>query len=374
MEFTQEYLKSLKSEYAGNASDNQFQLWVEECTMRNLVPVKDVVLQIRAVKEWDQKTKTKIFKNKAIYITTIQALRKLAERTGKYAGQLPAKWVYLDNEGNPTIESEIPLPESGSKSSPRIPWAVKSSVLRKGFEAPLVVPARFEAYAQYFKGDNDRQVLNSTWATRGPEQLEKCAEALALRKAFPEELGGLYLEAELKDEEDFSLVASAPAEPEPKPKKEPKKKEIPSVEVAPLEPVQKTDKATGFEFGQNAVPAPYETLAGQMFSQELINRAVQVSPESEATSPASPITDADLPSVLLDAEKMPTADELKAIGVEVKKIVEQGKMNPLGKYLKKKYGKASTKELTSREWAETLENLGEAQKSGKLDDLLAEVK
>lgn len=353
MEFTQEYLKSLKSEYAGNASDNQFQLWVEECTMRNLVPVKDVVLQIRAVKEWDQKTKTKIFKNKAIYITTIQALRKLAERTGKYAGQLPAKWVYLDNEGNPTIESEIPLPESGSKSSPRIPWAVKSSVLRKGFEAPLVVPARFEAYAQYFKGDNDRQVLNSTWATRGPEQLEKCAEALALRKAFPEELGGLYLEAELKDEEDFSLVASAPAEPEPKPKKEPKKKEIPSVEVAPLEPVQKTDKATGFEFGQNAV---------------------QVSPESEATSPASPITDADLPSVLLDAEKMPTADELKAIGVEVKKIVEQGKMNLLGRYLKKKYGKASTKELTSREWAETLENLGEAQKTGKLDELLAEVK
>lgn len=155
--------------------------------------------------------------------------------------------------------------------------------------------------------------------------------------------------------------------PEPKPKKEPKKKEIPSVEVAPLEPVQKTDTATGFEFGQNAPST-------QMFPQELIDRAVQVSPESEATSPASPITDADLPSVLLDADKMPTADELKAIGVEVKKIVEQGKMNLLGKYLKKKYGKASTKELTSREWAETLENLGETQKSGKLDELLAEAK
>lgn len=359
MEFTPEYLKSLKNEYAGNASDSQFELWVQECQMRNLMPVKDVVLQIRAVKEWDPVSKQKVFKQKAIYITTIQALRKLAERTQKYAGQLPSKWIYLDDEGWPTIVSEIPLPSKGSTTHPQIPWAAKVSVLRKGFDTPIIVPARFEAYAQYFKVD-DKQVLNSTWATRGPEQLEKCAEALALRKAFPEELGGLYLNEELKDEEDFQVVASAPAEPmpEPKPKKEPKKKEMPSVEVAPLEPVRNPDSRAEFPFGNN-------------------------SPETEKTDPivpvrevsaASPITDDDLPSNLMSPDTMPTPEELKAIGVTVFKIIEQDKRNALGKYLKKKYDKTNTKLLTKKEWAEVLENLDEAKKSGTIKDLLAEVK
>lgn len=156
--------------------------------------------------------------------------------------------------------------------------------------------------------------------------------------------------------------------PEPKPKKEPKaKKEIPSVEVAPLEPP-----------------------STQMFPQELIDRAIvtgtqvgyQHLPPSVfvATAPlaepnkaveVSEITDADLPSNL-NPDTLPTPDELKIIGKQVKEIVPQDKMSLLGKHLKKQFGKSSTKELTSKEWATTIEALQEAQKSGKLDDLLKE--
>ena len=213
--YTDAELKALKNQYAKEASPEQFELWIAECRNRGLVPVKDVVLQIRATKEWNPDTRQKEFTKKAVHITTIQALRKLAERTGKYAGQLPSIWIYLDGSGN-RVESDIPLPEANGSVKPRVPWAAKVSVLRKGFEQPITVPARFEAYAQYFSADNAKQ-LNSTWANRGPEQLEKCAEALALRKAFPEELGGLYLQEEFTDEETVAATAQPSTENVQKP-------------------------------------------------------------------------------------------------------------------------------------------------------------
>jgi phage recombination protein Bet len=208
--YTDAELKALKNQYAKDASEEQFLIWMAECRQRGLVPVKDVVLQMRATKEWNPETRQKEFVKKAVHITTIQALRKLAERTGKYAGQLPSIWIYLDSNGQ-RVESDIPLPEANGSKNPKIPWAAKVSVLRKGFEQPITVPARFEAYAQYYSADNVTK-LNSTWANRGPEQLEKCAEALALRKAFPEELGGLYLQEEFTDEETVAATAQPSTE------------------------------------------------------------------------------------------------------------------------------------------------------------------
>jgi hypothetical protein len=46
----------------------------------------------------------------------------------------------------------------------------------------------------------DAVKLNSIWKSRGPEQLEKCAMAQALRAAFPEELAGLYTEEEVGED------------------------------------------------------------------------------------------------------------------------------------------------------------------------------
>lgn len=53
--------------------------------------------------------------------------------------------------------------------------------------------------------ENNRKVgetPNSFWEKRPRGQLGKCAEAAALRKAFPEETGGVYIEDELPDVED----------------------------------------------------------------------------------------------------------------------------------------------------------------------------
>ncbi len=184
MEFSDQELSDLKKEHAPQASEEQFRLWLTECRNRNAVPGKDIFLQIRNANEWDDVQRKKVFKKKAIYITSVAFLRKIAQRTGNYGGQLPSVWVYLDADGMPSIQSEVPLPS-------KQPWAAKVSVIRKDWNQPLVVTARWDAYAQTFEKDGTVQ-LNPTWKLRGPEQLEKCAEALALRKAFPEEIGTLY--------------------------------------------------------------------------------------------------------------------------------------------------------------------------------------
>lgn len=69
--------------------------------------------------------------------------------------------------------------------------AAKATVIRGGRRFSHV--ALFAEYAQT-KRDGS---LTSMWATKGANQLAKCAEAGALRKAFPQDLGGMYVDDEM---------------------------------------------------------------------------------------------------------------------------------------------------------------------------------
>jgi hypothetical protein len=204
MEMSEQDLKDLRTANP-QASDEQFRMWLSECRMRGAIPGKDIFLQIRSSKEWDEEKKTKVWKKKALYITSVGFLRTIAERSKMYAGQLPPVWVYLDDNGLPTIESKFAL-------QGKHPYAVQVAILRKGWDHALTVAARWDAYAQKYK-DGDAEKLTPTWALRGPEQLEKCAETLALRKAFPEECSGVYVPEELppNDEQPRSRKTRLPS-------------------------------------------------------------------------------------------------------------------------------------------------------------------
>jgi phage recombination protein Bet len=361
--FTPEYLKSLRAEYASQATESQFRLWIEECKIRGLMPQRDVVLQIRGVSEYDSETRQKVFRKRAIYITTIQALRRLAERTGKYAGQLPSKWVYLDENGQPGIESDVPLPENKDSAIPKRPWAAKASVLRTGFSNPVTVPARFEAYAQYFTKDN-RQQLNSTWANRGPEQLEKCAEALALRKAFPEELGGLYLQEELGSEE---VVQAAVQQETPETATEEKPKR------------GRPKKSESVQGGALAVPQTPEYVEntgkisssgnGPIAGSDAPSVAAAPAPTPEASQTAAPlganihgvvVTDNDLPEFGPNAEpeKPATDEERKVIKARVHNMLPDEKdRTKLIHYCKARFNTGSVSVLSMKQWNEVFADL-----------------
>lgn len=233
IDFTETELLALKKEHAANATDEQFALWIAECRTRNLAPVRDIIMQIRTSEEWDPEVGAKVKKKKSIYIVTIGAKRKIANATGLYAGQLPTKWIYLDSKNQPTIESEIPLPDPANPMLPLEPWAVRTSILRTGFQAPLTVVSRFGAYCQTFKRNGEVQ-LTAMWSANGRscEMLEKCGESSCLTRAFPSELSGLYIAEELQ--KDDVVLDTPPAEV--KLTEAPKAAVVPTVNHVPATP------------------------------------------------------------------------------------------------------------------------------------------
>ena len=74
------------------------------------------------------------------------------------------------------------------------PSAARVAVFRNGKRYPGI--ALYREYVQtYWK--NGKELITSMWDSRPAGQLAKCAEALALRKAFPQDLSGLYTEDEI---------------------------------------------------------------------------------------------------------------------------------------------------------------------------------
>jgi hypothetical protein len=68
-----------------------------------------------------------------------------------------------------------------------------------------------EAYAKWA----DTEVPNEMWAHRPVGQLEKCAEAGALRRAFPDEIGNALTAEEMEGQHTLDGAAPAPEKPKP---------------------------------------------------------------------------------------------------------------------------------------------------------------
>jgi hypothetical protein len=95
------------------------------------------------------------------------------------------------------------------------PVAAKIGVWRKDFAEPVWGVARTEAYAARSEGGR----FAGLWRTMADTMIAKCAEALALRKAFPHELSGIYSGDEMAqaavDTDTGEIVASIPADTTP---------------------------------------------------------------------------------------------------------------------------------------------------------------
>lgn len=81
--------------------------------------------------------------------------------------------------------------------SPEPPSAAKVSVKRGGGVFSAV--AIFKEYAPVYNGK-----LSGMWSSKPALMIAKCAEALALRKAFPSDMSGIYTDDEMSRAEDVS--------------------------------------------------------------------------------------------------------------------------------------------------------------------------
>lgn len=129
--------------------------------------------------------------------TAIDGFRVIAERSKKYAGQDAAEWLTEAGDWVPVFVKSV----HGDH-----PLAARVSVYRHDWkdDKPAVGIATWDEYAQT-KRDGS---LTAMWEQRGPGQLAKCAEALAMRKAFPQDLSGLFTDDEMQGQH-------APVEVEP---------------------------------------------------------------------------------------------------------------------------------------------------------------
>lgn len=206
----QDELLVIKEQIAPDASDAELVLFGQVCTRTGLDPFSR---QIYAVSRWDKKAG----RNKMTIQVSIDGYRAIADRTGKYGGS-ETFWCGEDGEWKDVWLSKSP------------PVAAKVIVYKNGANHSFSGVARFDAYCQEYNGRP-----SGLWAKMPDVMIAKCAESLALRKAFPQQLSGLYTDDEMgqADNDSYSQpsqvavvspVASQPVQTtDPKPSESPKR-------------------------------------------------------------------------------------------------------------------------------------------------------
>jgi len=173
---TRQQIELVKRTVAKGASDDELKLFIQVCKGANLNPF---LKQVFLVPRWDSKEGKEV---RAIQVS-IDGLRAIAEEGGSYAG----------NE-DPEFTGEDTLEVKTDKTSKEVkhPTAAKVTVYKivQGMRYPFTATARWD---EYYPG----QKMGYQWHQRPYLMLGKCAEALALRKAFPKLLSGMYAQEEL---------------------------------------------------------------------------------------------------------------------------------------------------------------------------------
>jgi phage recombination protein Bet len=190
----------LKKTIAKDLTDDEMDLFVAVCNRRRLDPF---VKQIHAVKRRQWNTKLNDYEQVMIIQTGIDGFRLIAERTHERDGVEGPWWCGPDGEWR-----DVWLTGSW-------PAAAKVIVYRKGHARGYAGIAHWEEYVQTIKDKKGNWVPNHMWSTMPAGQLAKCADALAHRKAFPEELSGIYTDDEMGQADSGRLGGemAPPAQP-----------------------------------------------------------------------------------------------------------------------------------------------------------------
>jgi len=170
---TRAQVELIKTQVAKGATDDELKLFITVCRNAKLDPF---IRQVHFVKRWD----SKLGKEVGVIQVGIDGFRSIAEMSNSYAGSDDA--VYKDEHEETLNKETIMVPGSATVSVYKL--------MSNGERYPFTATARWK---EYYPGDKQGYM----WRKMPFNQLGKCAEALALRKAFPKLLSGLYAPEEM---------------------------------------------------------------------------------------------------------------------------------------------------------------------------------
>lgn len=176
-EYNPEQLEILRTQIAKGCTDAELKYYLTICKHLDLNPFNR---QIYAVKRKSWNNEKKDYDENVTVQMGIDGFRLIAERSGKYAG------------------SNAPRFEWSADGKKLIAAYVTVKKLVGGIIVETEAVAYYEEYVQTYKDKTTQEWKpNAQWVKMPRLMLWKCAEALALRKAFPQELSGVYSEDEV---------------------------------------------------------------------------------------------------------------------------------------------------------------------------------
>lgn len=169
IDFTNEQVNLIKTQIAPKANDNELKLFLYQARRTGLDPL---ARQIYAIHRWNSQQGKEVMTIQ----TSIDGFRVIAERSGDYGGQ-----------DEPIFEDDHPFP---------IKCKITVYRFRHDIRYPAAVGiAYWDEYVQTDKNGNP----SGLWKKMPHVMLAKVAEALALRKAYPQDLSGLYTSEEMQE-------------------------------------------------------------------------------------------------------------------------------------------------------------------------------
>jgi len=169
MTFSQEDIRLMKETICKGATDADFKLFLMICERTRLDPFAK---QLYAVMRWD----SKLGRNSMTVQSSIDGLRLVAERTGKYAPGRATTYEYT-NDGK-ILSATAYVKKQTSDGT----WH------------EVAYTAFFDEYCQKTKDSTPTKF----WRDMAHVMLAKVAEAACLRRCFPMELAGLYTSDEME--------------------------------------------------------------------------------------------------------------------------------------------------------------------------------
>ena len=194
IEFSQKEIELIKSQIVPEATQKDLEMLIYQAKRTGLNPITRQIYGIfRNVKQDNRWLK------KMTVQTSIDGFRVVAERSGDYGGQ--SEPVFEEGEDGKLI-------------------SCKMTVYRFRGDTRYPAATAVAYWDEYCQKDKTKNKPTRMWQDMPRTMLSKVAEALALRKAYPQDLSGLYTNEEMEQSSNENSTKQKFAETSEKDMKE----------------------------------------------------------------------------------------------------------------------------------------------------------